>query len=81
MLSFITFKDAPEELEIVADEQGIEDLIQYLQGIKNQKDHMHLIIDSEIDPYPIGEMMKGKTLYAKHVRLEFSPSKAWESNN
>ncbi len=75
MISFITYKDAIEQVEIVADEQGIDELISYLQGIKKQKDHMHLIIDSEINPYPISKKMKGKTFYAKHVRLEYAEEK------
>ena len=78
MLSFITYKDAPEQLEIVADDQGIEDLIQYLEGVKKEKDHMHLTIDSEINPYPISIEREGKTLYAKHVRLEFNETKEWK---
>ncbi|MDR1876330.1 MAG: hypothetical protein LBQ84_01755 [Flavobacteriaceae bacterium] len=46
MLSFITYKDLPEQIEIVADRQGIEELIQYLKEIKRDKDHMHLLIMS-----------------------------------
>lgn len=78
MLSFITFRDAPEQLEIVADDQGIQELIQYLEGIKKNKDHMHLIIDSEINPFPISGKREGKTLFAKHVRLEYCDSISWE---
>ena len=78
MISFITFKDAPEQLEIVVDEQGIKELIVYLEYVKKSKDHMHLTIGSEINPFPIHGIRKGKTLYAKHVRLEFCDSKAWE---
>ena len=71
MLAFITYIDAPEEVEIVADETGFNELIQYLQSVKNNKDHMHLVIDTELSPYPIAEIREGKTLYAKHVRIEF----------
>lgn len=77
MLSFITFKDAPEQLEIIADEQGINDLISYLEDIKKQKDHLHLTIDTELNQYPIGEARKGKTLYAKQVRLQYAESITW----
>ena len=70
--------DAIEHVEIVADEQGIHDLIQYLLSIKNDKDHMHLIIDSEINSFPISGLRKGKTFFAKHVRLEFAATEAWE---
>lgn len=78
MLSFITFIDAPEQLEIVADNKGIEELISYLEEIKKNNDHTHLIIDSEIDPFPITGNRKGKTLFAKHVRLEHLDTKEWE---
>lgn len=78
MLSFITFKDAPEQLEIVADDHGIKNLIEYLEGIKKGKDHMHLVIDNEINPFPISKNRKGKTLFAKHVRLEYLKSTLWE---
>jgi len=78
MLSFITYKDAPE-IEIVADDQGIDDLILYLQGIKKEKDHMHLIIDSEIDNYPIPDARKGSVIIIKQVRLEYGQTGQWES--
>lgn len=48
MLSFITYRDAIEQVEIIADEQGIDELISYLNYIKVNKDHMHLTIGSEL---------------------------------
>lgn len=78
MLSFITFKDAPEQLEIIADEIGLQDLIDYLESIKKSKDHMHLTIQSEIDPYKIEGKRNGLTFYAKHVRLEFLDTTSWD---
>lgn len=71
MLSFITFRDAPEQLEIVADSKGIEELIGYLNGINKYKDHIHLIIGNELEEVYISEDRKGKTLIAKHVRIEY----------
>jgi len=71
MLSFITFNDAPEQLEIVADDKGIDELILYLKDIKKNKDHMHLTLGNELEAIPIYEERKGKTLIAKHVRLEY----------
>ena len=71
MLSFITFKDAPEQLEIVADSKGIEELIDYLNDIKKYKDHIHLILGNELEEIAISEERKGKTLIAKHVRIEY----------
>ncbi len=52
MLSFITYPDVPQQLEIVADEEGFNELIQYLQSVKHDRDHMHLVIDSELSAYP-----------------------------
>jgi hypothetical protein len=76
MLSFITYQNIPEQLEIVADEKGIEDLIFYLQSIRNAKDHMHLTIDSEINPYPLPTNRSNVT-FAKSVRLEFANTDSW----
>ena len=81
MLSFVTFKDAPEQIEIVANQIGFEELIEYLEAVKNSKDHMHLVIDSELNEISIFGKRKGKTLNAKHVRIEFANSKDWEVNN
>lgn len=80
MLSFITFKDAPEQLEIVADDKGLQELIDYLKEIKKDKDHMHLTIDTELNPYPILGERKEKTLFAKQVRLEYNDTSHWESD-
>lgn len=80
MLSFITYKNVPEQLEIVGDTEGIQELIDYLYAVKNSKDHLHLTIDSEIDSYPISEKMKDVTLYAKQTRLEYNDTSLWETN-
>ncbi|MEX0290744.1 MAG: hypothetical protein AB3N14_16690, partial [Flavobacteriaceae bacterium] len=74
---FITFKDSPDQLEIVGDDKGIRELIEYLQGVRTDKDHMHLTIDTELDAYPITGDRKGKTLFAKHVRLEYNDTEEW----
>lgn len=79
MLSFITFVDSLEQVEIVVDEEGAKDLIQYLEYVVKNKNHMHLVIDTELDPYPIGDDRIGKTLNAKHVRVEFSEKSNWEN--
>jgi hypothetical protein len=78
MLSFITYKNAPEQLEIVADEVGINELISYLEGIKRDKDHMHLVIDTELDFYPIGKEEQNEVFFAKHVRLEYNDTEVWK---
>lgn len=70
MLSFITYKDAIEQVEIVADAEGIDQLIDCLEFVKKSKDHVHLNIDSELDPFEMTENRIGLTFYAKHVRIE-----------
>ena len=79
MLSFITYKDAMQQIEIVADEEGINDLIQYLESIKKDKDHMHLIIDTELNAYPISSEMSKTVFYVKSVRLEYAKSEVWKN--
>lgn len=77
MLSFITYKNAPE-VEIVADDQGIDDLILYLQSIKRGKDHMHLIMDSEINDYPIPAERGNIVVNIKQVRIEYADTNDWK---
>ena len=43
MLSIITYKNIPEQIEIVADTEGINELFEYLESVMISKDHMHLI--------------------------------------
>lgn len=71
MISFVTFIDAPEQLELIVDDKGIDELIDYLNYIKKDKDHMHLILGNELEEVPIYGERKGKTIIAKHVRLEY----------
>ena len=79
MLSFITYQEVPEQIEIVADEDGLDDLISYLQGLKKTKDHMHLTIDTEINPYPLSSITNRVT-FAKSVRLEFADTTNWNKS-
>jgi hypothetical protein len=71
MLTFISNPSAPEHIEIVADEQGIDDLILYLNSIRRNKDHMHLIIGTELDNYPIISENSQLFHVIKSVRLEY----------
>ncbi|MEO6454406.1 MAG: hypothetical protein ABIN97_10055 [Ginsengibacter sp.] len=81
MISFITYTNANEQIEIIADKQGIEDLIFYLEGIKKDKDHMHLVIDNELNNYPISNERKEQVVLIKHVRLQYADSLEWENSN
>lgn len=80
MLSFITFKDATEQLEIVADENGLIELISLLKEVMKTKDHFHLTEGVEIDSYPIEGNRRGKSISAKHVRIEFQNTTTWLKN-
>ena len=78
MLSILTFKDAEEQVEIVLDEQGIDELIHYLSELRKTKDHIHQTIGTELAPFPIGEKRKGKTVNSKHARIEFANREQWQ---
>ncbi len=78
MLSFLTFVDFPEEVEIIADEEGIDLLIDYLEEIKKTKDHVHLIDGAETDLYPIEKYRITKVFSTKHVRLQYSETDDWK---
>lgn len=71
MLSFITYKQVPEQIEILFDEQGVEDLILYLQSLKQGQDHMHLLVGNELDSYEVLPERDDIICSVKHVRLEF----------
>jgi len=71
MLSFIAFAKAPEQIEIVADAAGIDELISYLEGIKRDKDHMHLLIGNELDTYPIPVERQAQVYSLKSVLLQY----------
>lgn len=71
MLSFVTYKNIPEQLEIIVDKQGVEDLISYLKNVMEKKDHLHLIIDTELDKYSIPEGREEILSYARKVTIYF----------
>jgi hypothetical protein len=77
MLSLITFKESDDYIEICADEKGIGELIQYLNYIRRNKDHIHLTIDTELNDYPIPLDRKEKVRIIRSVRLEYNPTENW----
>lgn len=79
MLTFITFIDAPEQLEIIGDKEGLEDLIEYLEAVKNSEDHMHLTVNNELENIPIYGDRIGKTLNAKYVKIQYEDKDKWNS--
>lgn len=70
MLSFIIYKDSAQ-VEIVADSDGIDELISYLQEVKNDKDHMHLIEGNELYDYPLHPERKSFLSCASKVDIYF----------
>lgn len=75
MITILTFKDAQEEIEILVDNQGVSDLIDYLEYVKELTDHIHLTIDTELDRIEIPNSRIGKSLIAKHATIEFINNK------
>ena len=71
MLSFVAFAEAPEQIEIVADTNGLSELISYLEGIKRDKDHTHLLIGVELDEYPVPTERQSFVYSLKSVRLQY----------
>jgi hypothetical protein len=71
MLSFITYKQVPEQIEVLFDEKGIEDLILYLQSLRQSQDHMHLVVGNELDNYEVLPERDNIVCSVKHVRLEY----------
>jgi hypothetical protein len=78
MLLVTTNRKSPEEIEIEMDSQGIDDLISYLEGIKKQKDHMHLFFGSELDDIPMSASWHQDVVVIKAVRLQYSEQNSSE---
>lgn len=77
MFSIIIDKEVPEDIDILLDDSGIEELINYLKFIQKEKDHMHLVVGNELDVYPIVEKIKEEVINVKHARLQYMDSKKW----
>ena len=73
MLSFISYKRAHEQLEIIVDDKGIDELIDYLESVKEDKDHLHLTIGTELDDYDIPEGRENILTTAKKVTIYYEP--------
>lgn len=54
-----------EEIEILLDSNGIDELIDYLKSIKGENDHMYLVVGNELSEEPSEE---GYTTI-KHIKL------------
>jgi hypothetical protein len=71
MLTFLSFPNAPNAIDIIADDLGIDELIHYLNSIKRNKDHMHLTIGTELDSYPINNGTNAPFKTIMSVRMEY----------
>ncbi|THV57073.1 hypothetical protein [Chryseobacterium candidae] len=78
MISFINYKGVPEQLEVIVDKQGIEELIEYLKFVKQSEDHIHLTLGTELHEYP--ENLEPGVINVKSVRLEFYKSDILDSD-
>jgi hypothetical protein len=71
MLKFILSKGAPEEIEVLFDDAGAEALKEYIDWVIKHRDHMHLLIDGELDPVSPTPPEGLNVFHAKHVRLGY----------
>ena len=78
MISFINYQDIPEQLEVIVDKQGIDELIEYLKFVKQSEDHIHLTLGTELNKYP--ENLELGVINVKSVRLEFYKSDILDSD-
>ncbi len=75
MLTFINFTQAPEQIEIEADETGINDLIDSLNYVLKSKGHIHLTIDTELNEATISENRKSIIKTVKSVTIRYLDQK------
>ena len=71
MLYLINYKNNPEGIEIYFDDEGVDELIDYLSSLKSEKDHMHLIAGNELTEESQIEIKNKNAVVVKHVRLQY----------
>jgi len=54
-----------EGIEVYLDSNGVDELIRYLNYIKNNQDHYHLVAGNELDE----ERNQSDNILVKHVKL------------
>lgn len=64
MISF-EIDESKEGIEVYLDEKGIEELIGYLNFIKKEDEHMHLIAGNELNE----NIFHDRNKIVKHVKL------------
>ena len=56
-----------EGIEVYLDDNGINELIRYLNFIKDNQDHYHLVVGNELDE----ELNQDNNKLVKHVKLVY----------
>lgn len=67
MISF-EIDEKNEGVEIYLDEQGVDELVRYLNYIKKEHEHMHLISGNELNE----NILQEKNKIIKHVKLIYT---------
>ena len=55
-----------EGVEIIFDSNGIDEFISYLQSIKKENDHMHLLVGNELNEEKVSDH---ENINVKHVKI------------
>ena len=66
MIKFETDSNG-EGVEIIFDSDGIDEFISYLQSIKKELDHMHLLVGNELSEEKVSDQ---ENIDVKHVKIK-----------
>jgi hypothetical protein len=66
MIKFET-DSSGEGVEIIFDSNGIDEFISYLQDIKREYNHMHLIVGNELSEEKVNDK---ENIDVKHVKIK-----------
>jgi hypothetical protein len=66
MIKFETDSNG-EGVEIIFDSDGIDEFISYLQSIKKEHDHMHLLVGNELSEEKVSDK---ENIDVKHVKIK-----------
>ena len=69
MIKFETDSNG-EGVEIIFDSIGIDEFISYLQSIKKENDHLHLLVGNELSEEKVSD---NENTNVKHVKIVYLP--------
>jgi hypothetical protein len=69
MIKFETDSNG-EGVEIIFDSNGIDEFIAYLQSIKKENDHLHLLVGNELSEEKVSD---NENTNVKHVKIVYLP--------